>query len=293
MTRLLHSCKGEQSQGRRLTTDPFAQGIFLAIELVVTQQPLVVKTCGPKGAPRCVLLHGFTGAAASWDAVVARLGALNIVRLHLPGHHPQAPVAASFAANVEAVHQTLVEHHALPAHLVGYSLGARLAAGLAVFHPQSFVSVTLLGGHPGLELETERQTRRAADRHWIQLLRQRGIAEFVDAWEQRSIFSTQNQLDDVARQQRFIRLQHHPESLARVLETMGLGEMPNYRPRLAALALPVTVVAGRQDARFMALNESLMAAASHIEGRVVDGGHNLPLEAPRAVADVICDACQP
>jgi pimeloyl-ACP methyl ester carboxylesterase len=52
--------------------------------------------------------------------------------------------------------------------------------------------------------------------------------------------------------------------------------------------LPVTVLAGELDAKFVALGERLARALPRGELRVVAGaGHALPLEAPAAIAAAI------
>jgi len=54
--------------------------------------------------------------------------------------------------------------------------------------------------------------------------------------------------------------------------------------RLSALTMPATVLAGADDAKFVALGERLAAALADAELVVVEGaGHGLPREAPEAV----------
>jgi pimeloyl-ACP methyl ester carboxylesterase len=61
--------------------------------------------------------------------------------------------------------------------------------------------------------------------------------------------------------------------------------------RLGELTMPVTVVAGERDERYVALGERLAAALPDGELTVVPGaGHALPLEAPAAVAAAIARA---
>ena len=238
-----------------------------------------------------VLLHGFTGAPPSWDRVVAALpAAYPAAALALPGHHPAAPVATGFAANVDWVAEQLTRARLDGCHLVGYSLGARAALGLALRHPSIPVRLTLIGVHPGLDAAAERARRIDSDRGWIELLRTRGGRAFVDAWERIPLFATQEQRAPAAARvrQREIRLGHDPEGLARSLEHMGLGVMPYQGDRLAELAMPVTLVAGARDQKFA--NLARMAAARMARAcveLVPDCGHNLLLEAPAAVATTI------
>lgn len=241
-----------------------------------------------------VLLHGFTGAPPSWERVVATLSTPRAAAaLALPGHHPAAPVAAGFDANVDWVADQLTRARLDGCHLVGYSLGARTALGLALRHPRIPARLTLIGVHPGLDAAAERARRVDSDRGWIELLRTRGMRAFVDAWERIPLFATQEQQAPVAARarQRNIRLGHDPEGLARSLEHMGLGVMPHYGAHLADLAMPVTLVAGARDSKFAALAHTAAAHMARARVELVPGcGHNLLLEAPAAVAGLVSSA---
>jgi 2-succinyl-6-hydroxy-2,4-cyclohexadiene-1-carboxylate synthase len=85
--------------------------------------------------------------------------------------------------------------------------------------------------------------------------------------------------------QQNIRLGHEPEGLARAVEVLGLAEMPNYRPAIAALEVPITLMTGALDAKFSEIADTIAAENTHVDAEVVDGvGHNVVLEAPAAVA---------
>lgn len=227
-----------------------------------------------------VLLHGFTGAAASWTEVASALDG-PVAALHLPGHHPEAPVADGWHANIAWVVRTLGSEGITRCRLVGYSLGARVALGVAAAAADLVAELVLIGVHPGLASETERDQRRRADAVWIERLRRDGLEAFVAAWEALPLFATQSA--ETRAGLRAIRLAHDPDALAASLEHMGLAEMPCYAEALATLPVPVTLIAGERDTKFRQL-----AAASSRDVIIVPGcGHNVVAEAPGAVADVL------
>lgn len=237
---------------------------------------------------RVVLLHGFTGSPASWAPVLEQLDDVQAFVPALTGHGAEA-VAVDF---LDEVHRLLAgvdawrgEHLV---HLAGYSLGARVALAMAVEQPDAFASVTLIGVNPGPRSETERSERRAADAKWIELL-ERGIEPFVDEWEKLPLWASQERLPAAVRKaQRETRLLHDPKGLQASLRATGLAEMPDLRTRLPELRVPVTLMAGEQDAKFLALARE--AAALLPNARVItvpDAGHNLLLERPEAVAHVL------
>jgi len=239
--------------------------------------------------PPLVTLHGFTGSPANWDNVTGSLAA-PVIQLTPLGH---APEAAPAEAAVRTWNDELARLAALlppePVHLAGYSLGARLALGLALTFPARITRLTLVSGHTGLPAEADRAERRASDARWCALLETQGIEAFVNAWEAQPLFATQAALPEVARgEHRARRLAHAPGGLARSLRVTGLAEMPDYAPRLASLGVPVTLLAGELDAKFLELGRA--ASARLPNGRFVlapSAGHDLLLERADLVALVL------
>lgn len=251
---------------------------------------LFERWCDHPGPPT-VFLHGFAGGPDSWTEVVERLGRRKtLLGLRLPGHHPQARVAAdSFEAAVDQVASALDAEQSEAAHLVGYSLGGRVALGIAVRHPNLVERLTLIGAHPGLATEEARQARRLADAAWSELLRSRGIEEFVRAWEMQPVFASQRGADaNLLACQRRLRLAHDPQQLAAAMDILGLAAMPDWTPHLPSLRLPVQLVIGDQDEKFQLLAEK-MAQRLPITSlhRVTGAGHNVLLEAPERLAEIL------
>lgn len=229
---------------------------------------------------RCTLLHGFAGDPSAWDGVIAAWRArIAPDPVALPGHGADA-VQAGWVANVEALAAS-VAHRDI---VVGYSLGARLALGLLA--AGACEHAVLISVNPGLpaEAESERAARRAGDAAWAAMLRARGVAAFADAWAAQPLFASQARVAPaLLAARRAARLRHDPEQLARSLEEMGLGAMPDYRATLAAAADRVTLVVGAEDAKFVAL-----ARASGLTvATIADCGHDPTLEQPRELARVL------
>jgi 2-succinyl-6-hydroxy-2,4-cyclohexadiene-1-carboxylate synthase len=242
----------------------------------------------PDGA---VLLHGFTGSPASFDGVVEALPAtVRVLRPTLLGHGPSGSGAGSFEGEVDRLAAQVGESGLRRPVLCGYSLGGRLALALLARHPSLFARAVIVAGHSGLTDPTERASRIEGDERWATLLEQEGIAAFVDAWERQSLFATQAELPEaVQKRQREMRLAHDPSGLARALRVLGLGRMPDLRGGLRKVTVPVTLVVGEADSKFRALARSLADGVfGGAEVRLVPGsGHNVVLEAPRAVARAI------
>lgn len=230
-----------------------------------------------------VLLHGFTGSAESWNGVLARLPTRAALRPTLVGHGARAEGVRTFDDEVDRLARAMGP---TPAHLAGYSLGARLALGIAVRHPERVSRLTLVGVHPGLASPAEREERRRSDRRWIELLETCGIDAFVDAWSAQPLFATERRLPETLREaRRKERLAHDPKELARSLGITGLAEMPDFRPHLGEIRVPVTLMTGGLDEKFSALAEELSSLLPSARRTLApEAGHDLLLERPDLVA---------
>ena len=139
--------------------------------------------------PDLVALHGFTGASASWLRVRERLPKnVRLFAPDLPGHAGwEGALPSSFETPFQGAVDQLaswIRARTTSAHLVGYSLGARLALGLVIEHPDLFGSVTLIGVRAGLSGE-ERDGRALRDERLADELLRDGLEAFVDRWEAR------------------------------------------------------------------------------------------------------------
>ncbi len=63
--------------------------------------------------------------------------------------------------------------------------------------------------------------------------------------------------------------------------------MPPLWDRLDELAMPVTVLVGQRDRKFLALGQRLVELLPAGELVVVPGGHGLPLENPAAIVEAL------
>lgn len=220
-----------------------------------------------------LLLHGFTGAAASWDRVRTHERAVT-----LPGHE-DVPIdpSAGFAGGVAFVVDAAAALEP-PVHLVGYSMGGRLALGAVVANPERFASATLIGANFGID-DAERPARRAWEATIATRLREEGLDAFLATWRALPLFTSQRSLppEALANQER-IRRRHDPYRLADAFEAFALSSMPDYRS--ARIDVPLTFVVGAQDTKFIAIAEGLEnARVEVIEG----AGHNVVLEAPASL----------
>jgi len=253
-------------------------------------------------AATVVGLHGFTGAAAAWQEVVAGLpGGLEMHCPELLGHaggpgEDDSSCGCGFEAEVGRLAAWIDDRcgEGERPYLVGYSLGARLALGLALERPGSLAGVLLIGVHPGLTEPAEREQRARADRLLAAKLEQQGVAAFLDYWQALPMFASQSTVSARALTgQRQWRQRHSAAGLALALRQLSLGMMPSYGERLAELELPVLLMVGERDTKFRRLASEMLPSLSQGTFQVVPAaGHNLILEQPSRVAAAIVEELQ-
>ena len=233
-------------------------------------------------------LHGFTGSARSWDFLGDSVAFPRLAPALL-GHAGSAAAndVTSFEGEVDRLAALATGASAL--HVVGYSLGARLALGVALRHPSRVARLTLVSAHPGLASESERVARRASDAAWCELLETRGVEAFVAAWQAQPLWASQARLPPHRRtQKQKERLSQTASGLCRSLRVTGLAEMPNYTPLLAEIQAPTTIIAGALDLKFCDLARALARHITKAELEIVpDAGHDLLLERPDFITEVI------
>jgi 2-succinyl-6-hydroxy-2,4-cyclohexadiene-1-carboxylate synthase len=176
--------------------------------------------------------------------------------------------------------------------LAGYSQGGRLALHVALAAAQRLTRLVLVSAMAGIEDDAERARRRAADEQLAAWMEADGrlIGEVADRGGAQPRFAAQ--CAEVAAAARADRLSNDPVAVAAALRGIGTGAMAPLWERLGELGdLPVVVLAGERDEKYVALGRRLAGALANAELVVVPGaGHALPLEAPAAVAAAIARA---
>jgi 2-succinyl-6-hydroxy-2,4-cyclohexadiene-1-carboxylate synthase len=253
-----------------------------------------VRTRG-SGVP-LLLLHGFTGRGSGWGTNATLFArSFRVVVIDLPGHGrtetPADPARASIERTADDLAAILLRDGLAPAHVLGYSLGARIALRLAVAHPASLRRLILESPSAGLASETERRARRSADEARAVRLEHDGIEAFVNEWEREPVFASHAALSPAgAARLRAERLRNRPAGLAASLRGAGQGTMTPLHDRLADVHAPTLVVAGALDPAGRTRAEAVAAGipGAHLE-IVAGAGHTPHLETPSTFRSLALD----
>jgi len=242
--------------------------------------------------PPIVFLHGFLGDRDSYAEVIAGLDADRPTLCPSLFGHGGQPEAGHHDFDTEVQRLAALvrdEYGDRPVHIVGYSLGGRLALTLLVRAPHLFRSATLISTRRGLDDPRLRLQRLEQDRAWAAMLENGPLPEFLDLWENSPLFATQRELE-VSKliRLREQRLRHDRFALARAVMALSLGQMPSLEREVARITCPVVLMVGGRDSKFRELAADLAQQIPNSRTIVVSGaGHNLPLERPAAVAAAI------
>lgn len=234
-----------------------------------------------------LLLHGFGGDKRMWAALRAELdSAYRVIAVDILGHgasaKPTQPSAYHMARVSRDILSLLDDLRIADCHVLGYSMGGRLALQLAAGYPGRFRSLIMESASPGIADDGEREQRRRQDETLAERIETMGIAWFVDYWERLPLWNTQRALPaDVLFAQRQQRLGNSASGLANSLRGMGSGAQPNLWNRLGHVMMPVLLLAGEGDSKFVAINQrmSRRMPGAHLQV-IAEAGHNVHLEQP-------------
>ncbi|HTA12785.1 MAG TPA: alpha/beta fold hydrolase [Solirubrobacteraceae bacterium] len=233
-----------------------------------------------------VLLHGFGGTHRAFDGVIAALDPQRYrpLALDLPGHGEAvgAPRPITFAGCVEHVLAASPERFVL----CGYSLGGRVALHVALVAPERVARLVLVSSSPGIEDAGERAARREADERLARELESIPYEQFIERWRTQPLFA--EELPHAGALAREDQRRNRPDVLAAAMRGLGTGEMQPLWPRLEELEMPLIVLAGARDRKFLELGRRMIEHARDARLQVLDGGHGLVLENPAAVAAALC-----
>jgi 2-succinyl-6-hydroxy-2,4-cyclohexadiene-1-carboxylate synthase len=226
-------------------------------------------------------LHGFSQHGGSWEELAA---------LSRGGHRWLTPdLAATTMEEAVAEVLELWEREGVSrSHLVGYSQGGRVALYLACTRPERLLTLTAIGAHAGLEGAAQ-EARLREDLALADRVQREGVDWFADYWAARPLFKGLARRGPAFRQRLDRdRRRNHAGRLAATLRGLGAGATPPFWDRLGAIGIPTLLLAGAEDARYIAFAERLAAAIPQSRVEVVAAsGHAVHLEQPEATARLL------
>lgn len=247
---------------------------------------LHVKQAGDPALPTICFLHGFLGDHREWAPwLKAWTDRYHTVAVDLPGHGATPvnadPDAYTVSGAARAIKDWLADQHCGPAHLVGYSLGGRVALELACRHPATCRRVVIESSSPGLLDARIAAGRRRHDEGWAHRFESEPLDQVLTAWYQQPLFASLHKSPGVYERMLAERRQNKPQEIARVLRGMSVGAQAPLWDELPQVACDLLVLAGDQDAKYVEIATRMAALTPRIQCAAISGaGHNAHREAP-------------
>lgn len=266
--------------------------------------------------PPVVLLHGFMQSSTSWDSIARSLtNRFCVYVLDFIGHgltekskKPARYTYEDMAASVDyflrkvvcaqekrgrekRVHtrrdltnRSQTKHTQIKrAHVIGYSMGGRIALRLLQTSSDLLASVVLESCNLGCATQAERTEAAQRNQGWVDRIQHDGMEAFVNYWETLPMFATQKELgwDKLLHASRAA---NNPTSMVLCLQGSGKQAMPLTEVTLEAVrdqrkkGLSMLYIYGDKDAKSAAVAATLEAEGVLVSA--IPAGHNVHLEAP-------------
>ena len=261
---------------------------------------LHVRESGLESAPAVLLVHGLGGQMSHFDYGLAEQLArsFRVVVVDRPGsgHSLRDEMTSADVSTQAAALALLIDRLALGRPtVVGHSLGGAIALALAVEHPASVGALALVAPLTHAP-ETAPQVFKALtiETRWVRKLFAWTLATpgaIVGSKKVlAAVFAPEKAPADFAVKGGGLHSLRPSQFLAASSDLQAIPlRMPLVQGRYAELALPLSVLYGRQDA-ILDWRENGQALVDKVPGarlELVNGGHMLPVTQPQVVADFV------
>ncbi len=240
----------------------------------------------PSDDPSLVLLHGFTGSAMGWSALLNEFAdaGIHVIALDMLGHGQSSSPDDPERYSIEHCHADILaalqQLDVAPqrAILLGYSMGGRIALYTALTSP--FLALILESALPGLADPNERTLRRQSDNALADRIEREGVPAFIDYWQNIPLFASQQSISSAQRATlRMQRLNNSATGLANSLRGVGTGVQPALHHRLHELRMPTLLITGALDTKFSIIAQQMARQIPLSSLAIVPGaGHTVHLE---------------
>jgi pimeloyl-ACP methyl ester carboxylesterase len=236
-----------------------------------------------EGTTALMIMHGWAGSGAYFDAVLEHLDPTDVfcVTLDLPGHGRSGPASTPYTLDLiaDAVVTVAEAAGADTFVLLGFSMSAKFAQYVTCRHPDRVLGQILVAGCPAGPIPLPAELvddwcARAGDSN--------RLLDVVRSCSTRPV--TAPVLDAVGRDAALV-----PAAVLR--DTITLCANVGFADEVAGSRTPTLVVGGSDDWLFPpdALRHGVVEPLSAARLQVLDCGHEIPIEAPEELAKLISE----
>lgn len=236
-----------------------------------------------------VLLHGFLGSSADFSLLSSELSNYYYsIAFDLPGHGKSLFLSeASYIIDntIVSIHSQLHNIGISKVHLVGYSMGGRIALSFANAYPEMISSLTMISSTAGLKSEEERRQRVENDAKIIDKIQTMAMEDFLHFWYSQQIFSfSSERINPILSQ----RVMNDKSEIIKSLKFAGTGMMTSLWDNLQNLNFPILLLSGEKDKKYVRICEEMHQIMPNSRNIVIENSsHNLLLDAPVETLNLI------
>ncbi|WP_069132724.1 alpha/beta fold hydrolase [Rhodohalobacter halophilus] len=233
--------------------------------------------------PHLILFHGFMGSGRAFSNILSELKAFcNPVTIDLIGHGktitPDDVNLFSAERQTEQSKSILDRFQFKNLYVYGYSMGGRLLFQLLTSIPSYFRGALIESSHCGIDDESTRKERVEVDQKRA-LEIERDFETFLDRWMGMPLFQSEDQTSSLL--YRNIMEDQSPRNLAYSLKGFGAGVMPPVCEKLHQLRVPLYLMAGSNDQKYVDRMTEISKLSSHFELIVAENaGHRVHADRP-------------
>lgn len=240
-----------------------------------------INTTGGTAMPGILLLHGFLGSGEDWKYYADMLKSRYACFMpDLPGHGATTALddaPRTFENIAGQIAELAGKLQTRPFHLVGYSMGGRLALYLALEYRELFRSAVIISSSPGLKTVAERAMRRDSDSRLAESITG-NFDSFLDKWYRLNLFEplkNHSLFPEILERRR----KNNPEALAAALRQMSTGQQPSLWQKLNKNKLPIEFFVGEKDTKYVEIGRQMVNLCPYSELVIFPGcGHTLHIE---------------
>ena len=238
-----------------------------------------------------LFLHGFSGSSNCWKSIRKEINAPTIA-MDIPGHNK------SYFLNLNEDYTykdfrtelflILNKLNVKKVHLLGYSMGGRLAISFAQKYPETVKSLILESSSLGLVSMEEKEIQTKQDNNLISKINN-SMDRFVSHWKENLLFDKQESRNlNAYNELNNNRLKHNKHQLSKSLLSFSKSNMPAFIEAFSTFDCPVFLINGKDDTKYIKINRDMMKIHKKSKQFIINNSsHNVHLENTDSFIDTV------
>jgi len=276
-----------------MTKDDF----FVGIKPSVKELHQLVFPPSSSSQANIIYLHGILGDSEEFDALISSLNEiseneeninkekLNHFRINLPTPKENE----LFISYIERLHSYIsktIPTTTRPSHLVGFSLGGRLAFYLKYFYPESYENIFSISSQI-ISQEDQKKRSKLDNNRFLEIKTKTDLENWATEFFKLEIYGNFHQTESCRQKIKKIRNQDL-NRLELLFKTLSVANQPQLRTNNISWGDQLKLFSGAGDLKYKNLNSNYEKTIKHATSFIVKNcAHAIHLENPKDLAKLI------